>query len=399
MMFQYLRPPSFGNLMNSRDCFYYLDLSKKAFGLLPPKPGSSRYWWLYYMWTGLIAVTAIVYAPTVFFITYHRALKTLTATDLFASLQAPIKSFSSSTKAIIVFINYNRFVKINELLDRMDRRIEKHEDRVLIHRTAVRSNYVDIFFHFLYFGYLFQCALNALLLGKTPYRLYNPVFGTETFTFSFYMATLVELFIVGIALSMNLITDVYPIVFGLIMRSHIELLRRRIEELRSDVDKSEEKNYNELVDCIKDHKLIMNYCDIMRPVITKTLFMQMLMVGLLLGLSIVYVFFFADLWTAIATINLFIAYVFESFPFCYICNQLENDASTLSQAIFQSNWIDASPRYKSTLIYFMHHVQKPIEFNAGGIFSLNVNTNVRMAKLAFSVVTIVDQMNLADKMS
>jgi len=60
---------------------------------------------------------------------------------------------------------------------------------------------------------------------------------------------------IGIILA-NLILDVYPIIYVVMLRTHLELLRQRVIDLRSDLDKGDDQHYKELVGCVKDHKRI-----------------------------------------------------------------------------------------------------------------------------------------------
>ncbi|XP_033252276.1 odorant receptor 98a-like [Drosophila miranda] len=97
-----------------------------------------------------------------------------------------------------------------------------------------------------------------------------------------------------------------------------------------------------------------------------------------------------------STLNLWIASVMElipmngiTFPFYFTCDLLKDDCESLALAIFHSHWRSSSRRYKSSLIYFLHNAQMPISFTAGSIFSISLNTNITVAKLAFSVVTFV----------
>ncbi|XP_060647188.1 odorant receptor 42b-like [Drosophila nasuta] len=177
-----------------------------------------------------------------------------------------------------------------------------------------------------------------------------------------------------------------------------DLLIKRIQRLRCDGDKSEDKNYEELTGCIKDHKRILEYCNILRPLISSTIFFQFLVVGVVLGLSFTNLIYFSDLLSGI--VNL--AYIFgcccQTFPFCYTCNLLEEDVDRLTLSIFQSNWLSASRRYKVSLVYFLHKAQQPLKFTAGSIFEISLRTNISLAKLAFSVVTFVQKFNLAAKM-
>ncbi|XP_051862875.1 odorant receptor 42b-like [Drosophila albomicans] len=193
-------------------------------------------------------------------------------------------------------------------------------------------------------------------------------------------------------------TDIYPVIYGLTIRLHINLLIKRIELLRCDDNRSEEEHYEELTGCIKDHKRLLEYFNILRPLISCTIFIQFLFVGVVLGLCLTNLFFFCDFWSGIATLVYIIAVFCQTFPFSYICNTLEEDNDRLTLTIFQSNWLSASQRYKSTLIYFIHKAQQPVQFTAGSIFKISLHTNISIAKLAFSVVTIIQQFNLAEKL-
>ncbi|KAL7725494.1 hypothetical protein ACLKA6_001183 [Drosophila palustris] len=120
--------------------------------------------------------------------------------------------------------------------------------------------------------------------------------------------------------------------------------------------------------------------------------------GLSLGLSMLNLFFFSTLWTGLATLAFIVLLMIETFPFCYICELIDADCSKLTLAIFYSNWLDADKRYKSTLVYFLHQTQQSINFIAGGVFAISMKTNIEVAKLAFTVVTFVKQMNILEKL-
>ncbi|XP_062124909.1 odorant receptor 98a-like [Drosophila sulfurigaster albostrigata] len=111
------------------------------------------------------------------------------------------------------------------------------------------------------------------------------------------------------------------------------------------------------------------------------------------------IMFFANLTTGISHVFYLCALTCQTFPFCYTCTLIDADCDVLAFSIFNSNWLDATPRYKSTLRHFLHHAQKNITFTAGSIFPISLNTNISVAKLAFSVVTFVKQMNIVEKLN
>lgn len=142
---------------------------------------------------------------------------------------------------------------------------------------------------------------------------------------------------------------------------------------------------------------------------------------MVLGVTLVNILLFPGLARGLTTIIYFVAILFETFPFCHLCDLLDEDCKELSNHLAQSNWIDAEPKYKSALRIFLLRIQKPIQFIAGGFFVITMSTNLKvglsnfvvpstflnlymyyclfkLAKFAFSVIAIVMKMNLAERL-
>lgn len=164
--------------------------------------------------------------------------------------------------------------------------------------------------------------------------------------------------------------------------------------------------------------IIFRACSNMRLYLSAIYFIQFGVVGLLVGITMCNIMFFADLQLAIGSAIYVFGVTMQTFPFCFVCNLIYSDCDKLAFSLFHSNWFDARPQYKFSLIYFMHSVQQNITFTAGSIFPISLTTNIqvskfkyltyhfdneyfvslKVAKIAFSVVTFVQQMNLAEKL-
>lgn len=107
--------------------------------------------------------------------------------------------------------------------------------------------------------------------------------------------------------------------------------------------------------------------------------MQFLLIGIVLGLSVINVMFFSTFWTALGTFCFMFDVCLETFPLCYLCNVIVDDCQDLADTLFQSNWLSADRRYKSTLIYFLHNLQRPIILMAGGVFQICMQTNLSVS--------------------
>lgn len=88
--------------------------------------------------------------------------------------------------------------------------------------------------------------------------------------------------------------------------------------------------------------------------------------------------FFSGIFRSISTIIFFTACMLQTFPFCYLCDLIVEDGRKLSNLLAQSHWIDAEPRFKSTLRIFLLHLQEPIIFIAGGMFPICIESNIQV---------------------
>ncbi|KAH8350320.1 hypothetical protein KR084_008892, partial [Drosophila pseudotakahashii] len=395
MVFKLIRPAPLTEQKRSRDGCIYLYRAMKFIGWLPPKEGVMRY--LYLTWTLMTFVWSTTYLPLGFLGSYMTQIKSFSPGEFLTSLQVCINAYGSSVKVAITYSMLWRLIKAKSLLDQLDLRCTTVEEREKIHRVVARSNHAFLIFTFVYCGYAGSTYLSSVLSGRPPWQLYNPFIDWHDGTLKLWVASTLEYVVMSGAVLQDQLSDTYPLIYTLILRAHLDMLRERIRRLRSDETLSEAESYEELVKCVMDHKLILRYCSIIKPVISGTIFTQFLLIGLVLGLTLINVFFFSDIWTGIASFMFVITILLQTFPFCYTCNLIMEDCESLTHAIFQSNWVDASRRYKTTLLYFLQNVQQPIVFIAGGIFQISMSSNISVAKFAFSVITITKQMNIADK--
>uniref|UniRef100_A0A6P4FA58 Odorant receptor n=1 Tax=Drosophila rhopaloa TaxID=1041015 RepID=A0A6P4FA58_DRORH len=394
MIFKYIRGPTPGNLFCSRDSLVHLHVGMDQMGWrLPPR--TKPFWWLYYIWSLTTTLITFVYLPYGLTMTGIKKMSSFTTSDLFTYVQTPVNANAAMMKGIAVLLMRKRFSRALEILDQMDNRCTKMQEKMQVHRSVALCNIIVIIYYCVYFSYLTLAVIGALLIGKSPFYLYNPLVDPEE---HFYLTTLIETIALSGLILSNLVLDVYPIVYVFTLRTHLGLLDQRVKNLRRDPDNNEDQNYAELLDCVKDHKMIVEFGNSIRPMISATMFIQLLSVGLLLGLAAVSLQFFNTAMERIVSAFYAFAILFQTFPFCFVCEQLNGDCESLTNTLFHSEWIGAERRYKTTMLYFIHNVQQSITFTAGGLFPISLNTNLKMAKFAFSVVTIVKEMDLVEKL-
>lgn len=256
MLFEYLRPPSLGDLLPSRDAFKYLERGMRFIGWMPPSRDHPNYW-RYCVYAFLVTGLSGAYLPFGFFISYFVNISGFTPGDFLTSIQVAFNSACLGVKIAIVLPNLWRFEKIKKLLDILDRPCFQEGAGEDIHRCVARCNFIYMVYQIAYSSYTVLTCMSSFLIGSTPWGFYIPFLDYRSSRQAFWMAACIESVIGAAAVSMDQFVDVCPVIFGIILRTHLKLLIRRVERLRKSKSDSDDQDYAKLVNCIKDHKNIL----------------------------------------------------------------------------------------------------------------------------------------------
>ncbi|XP_033153658.1 odorant receptor 42a [Drosophila mauritiana] len=382
--------------VRSRDATLYLLRCVFLMGVRKPP---AKFFVAYVLWSFALNFCSTFYQPIGFLTGYISHLSEFSPGEFLTSLQVAFNAWSCSTKVLIVWALVKRFDEANNILDEMDRRITDPGERLQVHRAVSLSNRIFFFFMAVYMVYATNTFLSAIFIGRPPYQNYYPFLDWRSSTLHLALQAGLEYFAMAGACFQDVCVDCYPVNFILVLRAHMSIFAERLRRLGTYPSESQEQRYERLVECIQDHKVILRYVDCLRPVISGTIFVQFLVVGLVLGFTLINIVLFANLGSAIAALSFMAAVLLETTPFCILCNYLTEDCYKLADALFQSNWIDEEKRYQKTLMYFLQKLQQPITFMAMNVFPISVGTNISVTKFSFSVFTLVKQMNIAEKLT
>ncbi|XP_022226273.2 putative odorant receptor 59c [Drosophila obscura] len=396
-LFERLRLVPLTESVASEDACVYLYRVATGLGWVPPKAASGLHRWAYFLWTCTTMLLG-VWLPVGLTLTYVVHFDKFAASEFLTSVQVDINCIGNVIKASLTFSQMWRMRRINEIIAPLDERCVTPNQRQILHAMVARANLIVVSFYSIYVGFTTTTLFASLYAGKAPWQVYNPLIDWRQGTLQLWEASILEYFIIGINVTQELLSDTYPIVFLSIFRGHLAILKDRIANLRCSPELTEKENYQQLVDCIKDYRTIVQCCDLIRPTLSASIFTQFMLIGIVVGLALVNILFFSiSIGMTLSNVTFIAAICTETFPLCMTCELLIEDCEALAFGIFHSNWMDAERRYKSAIIYFLHRVQQPIQFWAGAIFPISVQSNITVAKFAFSIVTIVNQMNLAEK--
>ncbi|EDW98459.1 uncharacterized protein Dyak_GE23764 [Drosophila yakuba] len=395
MLFRYLRKPIPKDLLTSPDALRYFEYGMYWMGWLAPAKNKL----LYHIIAGILMAWCTAYLPIGIIITCVKDINTFNPSELLTVLQLFFNSVGTPIKVLFCKMHFWRFLKARNLLGEMDKRCTDIAERIVVHRWVVRCNGAYLIYQCFYISYILFTFLSAAISEVPPWRIYNPFVDWRESRQNFWKSILNEMLLMMFSVSQALLTDFYPLIYGFMLRAHIQLLKQRVEKLCSNPEKNDEENQEDLVECIKDHQLIQEFAKLIHPIIARTIFTQFLLIGVSLGLSIINVVFFADFWAGLATVVYINGLMIQTFPFCFVCDLIKSDCAHLEMAIFHSNWLNTSRRYKLSLIFFLQNCQNPIAFTAGSVFPISTSSNIQVAKLAFSVVTFVNHLNITERLA
>ncbi|XP_055843071.1 odorant receptor 2a-like [Episyrphus balteatus] len=193
----------------------------------------------------------------------------------------------------------------------------------------------------------------------------------------------------------NTANDVFSPVSINLLNGQIRVLCMRVARIGKDKRKTQDDNYTELKLCINDHRNIISLFDIIKPTISQTVLVQLIITGAVLCLTVFsYLKFNHDsIGQLIMTVIDMLTILSVSFPVCYFGNSLLEESDRLTTAIYNCNWMDQTLKFQKTLIIFMQRSQIENILNAGGLVRINLQTFIAILRFSFSMFTVLTQMS------
>lgn len=124
---------------------------------------------------------------------------------------------------------------------------------------VARCNYAFLIYSFIYCGYAGSTFLSYALSGRPPWSVYNPFIDWRDGMGSLWIQAIFEYITMSFAVLQDQLSDTYPLMFTIMFRAHMEVLKDHVRSLRMDPERSEADNYQDLVNCVLDHKTILKW--------------------------------------------------------------------------------------------------------------------------------------------
>ncbi|EDW89253.2 odorant receptor 43b [Drosophila yakuba] len=391
--FKLIYPAPLSEPIRSRDSNAFLMVTLRNSGLdLNNDFGIGRKTWRVFSYIYNMAIL-----PVSFPINYMVHLAEFPPELLLQSLQLCLNTWCFSLKFFVLIMHMHRLEWANKHLDKLDEYCVKPGEERKIRDMVAAVTRLNLTFFVVYGFYATSALVDGLLHHRVPYNTYYPFINWRVDRTQLYIQSFVEYITVGFAIYVATATDSYPVIYVAALRTHILLLKDRIMYLGdSSNEGSTDPSYmfKSLVDCIKAHRTMINFCDAIQPIISGTIFAQFVICGSILGITMINMLLFADQSTRFGIVTYVMAVLLQTFPLCFYCNAIVDDCNELADALFHSSWWVQDKRYQRTVIQFLQKLQQPLTFTAMNIFNINLATNINVAKFAFTVYAIASGMNL-----
>ncbi|XP_036224582.2 odorant receptor 43b-like [Bactrocera oleae] len=219
-------------------------------GIKPLKPfGFCRLWPMAFGWTWLLM------SPVAFNVGVMLIMRNSSMTVILTTLQAAINVTGLPMKAVVAACYLHRLRSVDPIFKILDARYQSPEERLAIRENVIQSARLFVTFIVSYFTYATISWLPSLFTHTQPLNIWLPLVDwIQQPTIHFWLHFLIEVIYIYFLLTIQCMSDLYPVVYIKAVRTHITLLTERVSRLGENPNLTDEDNYQELIDCVRTHQ-------------------------------------------------------------------------------------------------------------------------------------------------
>nr|AKO89982.1 odorant receptor 18 [Microplitis mediator] len=276
--------------------------------------------------------------------------------------------------------------------------IQQKVDRLIWHSTLFYGILTEITVFMVTFGTL----LLQLPIGTLPYNTYLP--WDYSHGYLYWVAYGYQ--IISVCLSANSDIGFDTLVPGLMLQitAKLEILKYRFINLVDTLKLTQwngvnDKSYhnfrieNKLIaDYVKCHLIILKLADTINKTFDKVILLQFFISSIVLCISVYNLAFLDVFTTEFTSIILYLCcMLMEIFILCAAGNQVTIVSSTLSDAIYHTDWINLDTSAVKSLMIIMNRGLKPIIFSSGHIIKISYDSFKTPIKLSYSSYNVLQR--------
>nr|AID61218.1 odorant receptor [Calliphora stygia] len=375
--------------INCREFFIINWKSWKLLGIIMPQR-DARNRLLHIFWNIFINITVTCMFPIHLMLGIF--LVKATKSELFENVSIFITSAGAALKLIIFASNVKRIIKMEQILQTLDERIQ-HIDDQLYYTQHIKRHliYVQRMYIVVYLAVGFFASLAFIASGEQ--KLFYPGWMPFNFHQSWwhYSAALgYQLHGIFFQIMHNFANDSFSPKALCALSGHIQLLYKRVARIGYDPSLTSQENERELNRCVTHQKDLYELFDAIQEIISWPIFCQLFVSLANLCVAMVAVLFFVtDIFYRIYYVMYFFGMIMQLFPVCYYGSDFVILFEKLHYAVFSCNWTGQSKRFKRHMILFTERTLKMSMAMAGGMFPIHLTTFFATCKGAYSMFAVV----------
>lgn len=295
-------------------------------------------------------------------------------------------------KALCVGFFIKKWMRMQEIIEKLEPKFTSDEYGALEYKKC--RKYSRIFFR------IFVCHYSSVVLmaffavlSMPRNRLQYPAYFPFDWENNFALFILVRVYqYIGWAIVVyyNTTLDSYPPMTMCLLTTSMKVLSRRISLIGHEGSNA----HLTLREAIEDHKLLVEYFNLLNDVVSVGMFGMFIVVTINLVSTVILLIYFCDnIAQQLYFLILFAAYAMEIVLACYYGSVFTEINDNLKTAIYECNWMDQSKSFKMDMIIFVENNLRPKEFIAGGIVPISLISFMKIMKSTYSTFTVLSQMS------
>lgn len=356
-------------------------------------------WYIWYTWF----LTIFVYFLFPLLITIQ--LFYTTNIEEFTDILLIWPTAAFGIKAALIALNRTKIQRLFAILEQMDEFVRLDQHRAIVMHQNRESHRLVWFFSVEYYvsitTHLFVALLTAgpVLMWPAwfPLNYVDNYVVYLLFNIYLYMSSLLNGYVFTSL-------DVYGVALYKLLGAHLDILCEQLAALghnpndegvnrqtavtgKKGFDRAkwataaaqratlQRRNVFELHQCIQYHTLCSSFAELLNSIISLQYFLQFGMsIAVVCGSEFKLMLLdpFEEPVEYVNVVLYVLGLVFEIFLPCYIGSIVMAKSEQLLGAVYQSNWIEQTPVYKSSLLIFGERAKRRIAPKAGGLFALEL---------------------------
>ncbi|XP_030566111.1 odorant receptor 19a [Drosophila novamexicana] len=376
--------------VDSTHAFKYQWIVWRLFGL-HPSTGDSFWARHYTAYSIAFNVIANICIPLSF---YVGCVKSRTLTEFCENFYVAAVVIVEQLKLANVLRVRGHLMELHAILRQLDKRLQSDEERRIIQSKVVQSRKIFIWVLRLF---LMAMASAACFVAFAPdWQLPFPAWIPWDWQHSrhIYLITIclqnIGVFILAVIALNN---DTYPVAYLIMVAGHCKALALRIAKLGHSRRMTQSQTQAQMIECIEDHKTILQLVQTMESSVSFACFIQFLCTATSLC-SLSFFAFYVKM-SPLKVLHLFfmlLAIIIETLIVCYASEQVTHEGEQMAHAIYACNWFNQSVQFRRNLLLMLMRSQRPIGIVAVKTLPVRMRTLVAVIKGAYTMFTLLNEL-------